>query len=95
MIIIVLAVWILCKKDKIVIKPHKVIIVHKFMLFSHKNNEINKDDIESVDVSFDPSTERYFVTISSDCKTMVFGKKLPIDDLRWVKAFLIHDIIRK
>lgn len=87
--------WLLCRKDKIVIKPHKVIIVHKFMLFSHKNNEINKDDIESVDVSFDPSTERYFVSISSDEKTMVFGKKLPLGDLKWVKSYLIDNIIRK
>ena len=93
--IVLIAVWLLCRKDKIVIKLHKVIIVHKFMLFSHKNNEINKNDIESVDVSFDPSTERYFVSISSEAKTMVFGKKLPLTDLKWVKAYLINDIIRK
>ena len=93
--LILLGVWLLCRKDKVVIKPHKVIIVHKFMLFSRKDNEINKDAIESVEVSFDPSTERYFLSISSDCKTMVFGKKLPLDDLKWVKAFLIHDIVRK
>ena len=95
LMIVLIAVWLLCRKDKIVIKLHKVIIVHKFMLFSHKNNEINKNDIESVDVSFDPSTERYFVSISSEAKTMVFGKKLPLTDLKWVKAYLINDIIRK
>ncbi len=95
MALILLAVWLLCRKDKIVIKPHKIIIIHKFMLFSHKNCEINKDDIESIDVAFDPSTERYFVTISSDSKTMIFGKKLPIEDLKWVKTFLIHKVVRK
>lgn len=94
-LLILLAVWLLCRKDKIVIKPHKIIIVHKFMLHSRKDNELNKADIESVDVNFDPSTDRYFLSISSDCKTMIFGKKLPLEDLKWVRAFLINDIIRK
>lgn len=85
----------LFRKDKIVIKPHKIIIVHKFMLFSRKNNELIKDDIESIDVAFTPATERYFVAISSDNKTMVFGKKLPIEDLRWVRQFLINDVVSK
>ncbi len=93
--LIILAVWLLCRKDKIIIKPYKIIIVHKFMLFSKKNNEISKDKIESVEVNFDPSTDRYFLSIASDCKTMIFGKKLPLKDLKWVKAFLIHDIVRK
>lgn len=37
---ILASVWVLFRKDKIVIKPHKIIIVHKFMLFSRKNNEL-------------------------------------------------------
>lgn len=92
---IIASVWVLFRKDKIVIKPHKIIIVHKFMLFSHKDNEVSKDDVESVDVTLNPATERYFVTITSDAKTLVFGKKLPIEDLRWVKLFLVNEIIRK
>lgn len=89
-LLLLAAVWALCRKDKVVIKPHKIIIVHKFMLFSRKSNEIYKKDVESIDVAFDPSTERYFVSITSDAKAMVFGKKLPLDDLKWVKNFLIH-----
>ena len=92
---IIASIWVLFRKDKVVIKPHKVIIVHKFMLFSRKNNEVLKDDIESVEVSFNPATERYFVTITSDDRTLIFGKKQPIEALRWVKQFLINEIIRK
>ena len=33
---IIASIWVLFRKDKVVIKPHKVIIVHKFMLFSRK-----------------------------------------------------------
>jgi len=92
---IISAIWGLFRKDKIVIKPHKIIIVHKFMLFSRKNNEVLKDDIESIDVSLNPATERYFVAITSDDRTLIFGKKQPIDALRWVKQFLINEIINK
>lgn len=87
-------VYSLFRKDKIVIKREKIIIVHKFMLFSRKKDELRKDEIEAIDVTVNPATERYFVAISSDEKTLVFGKKLPIDDLRWVKKFLINEIIK-
>lgn len=92
---IIASIWVLFRKDKIVIKPHKIVIVHKFMLFSKKNTEIYKDDIEAIDVSFNPATERYFVAINSDKNTAIFGKKLPIEELRWVKQFLINEIIKK
>lgn len=92
--ILIGAVYALFRKDKIVIKPQKIIIVHKFMLFSRKKDELKKDDIESIDVTFNPATERYFVAIASDEKTLIFGKKLPIEDLRWVKKFLINEIIK-
>ena len=70
-------------------------ILASVWVFSRKNNELVKDDIESIDVAFTPATERYFVAISSDNKTMVFGKKLPIEDLRWVRQFLINDVVSK
>ena len=47
-----------------------------------------------VDVTENPVTGRYFVSLISDDKTITFGRKLPKEDLRWVKKFLIHMIIR-
>lgn len=92
---IMTAVLILFRKDKMVIKRHKIVIVHKFMIFSRKNNEMPKAEIESIDISFSPATERYFLTISSKNKALIFGKKQSPETLRWVKQFLINDIIRK
>lgn len=88
------AVWILFRKDKLVLKKDKIVNTHKYMLFSTKHDEIMKDDIEAIDVTVNPATERYFVTITSDDKTIIFGKKLPINDLKWVKKFLINEIIK-
>ena len=82
-------------KDKLVIKPHKVIIIHKTFSFSRKKDELFKDNIEAVDVAFNPASERYFLTIIGADKTLIFGKKMPVEDLRWVKKFLINDVIKK
>ena len=82
-------------KDKIVIKPNKIIIIHKTFLFSRKKYELTKDDIEAIDVAFSPVSERNFLAIIGGEKTLVFGKKLPAKDLDWIREFLIHDIVKK
>ena len=76
------------------VKRDKIVNTYKYMLFSIKHDEIRKDEIESVDVTFNPATERYFVAIISDNKTIIYGKKLPISDLKWVKKFLINEIVK-
>ena len=91
--IIAASVIALFRKDKIVVKREKIVIVHKFMLFSRKNNEIKKADIEAVEVTVNPATGRYYLSIISDNRTAIFGKKIPIEDLRWVKKFLINEVV--
>lgn len=92
--IIIASVFALFRKDKIVLKKDKIVIVHKFMLFSRKNNEMQKNDVEAIEVTANPATGRCFLAIISDNKTVIFGKKLPIEELRWVKKFLINEIIK-
>lgn len=92
--VLLISVLVLFRKDKLIIKKDKFVHTHKYMLFSTKHNEMNKDDVESVDVALNPVTGRYSVAITSDHNTIIFGKKLPINDLKWVKKFLINDIIK-
>lgn len=82
-------------KDKIVIKPNKIIIIHKTFFLSRKKYELSKEDIEAIDVAFSPVSERNFLAIIGGEKTLVFGKKLPAKDLDWIREFLIHDIVKK
>ena len=90
----VAAILILFRKDKLVIKKDKIVNTHKYMLFQTKHDEIMKKDIKAVVVTVNPATERSFLTITSDDKTIIFGKKLPMSDLKWVKKFLINEIIK-
>ncbi|MBQ9731603.1 MAG: hypothetical protein IJV97_00760 [Alphaproteobacteria bacterium] len=91
---IALSLLILFRKEKLVLKKHKIVNTHKYMLFSTKHNEILKDDIEAIEVSHNPASGRYFVSIISDNNTITFGAKLPVNDLKWIKCFLIHEVIK-
>lgn len=84
----------LFRKDKIVIKAKKIVIVHKFPLGNFKKDEIQKNDIEAIVVTENPATGRYFLSLTSDEKSVIFGKKLPIEDLNWVRKYLINNIIQ-
>ena len=93
-LILVAAVFVLFRKEKLVLKKHKIVHTHKYMMFSTKHSEINKDEIEAIEVTQNPASGRFFVSIISDNKTIAFGAKLPIQNLQWIKRFLIHDVIR-
>ncbi len=90
---IVSAIFIMFRKEKLVLKKDKIVNTHKYFLFSTKHDEIFKKDIKGVYVTFNPATERYFVTITSSERNIIFGKKLPIADLKWIKNFLVEQII--
>ncbi len=92
--IIAVAIQILFRKEKLVIKKHKIVNTHKYMLFSTKHNEIFKKDIEAIEVTENPVTGRYFVSVISEDNTITFGAKMAIKDLQWIKRFLIHEIIK-
>lgn len=92
--LLIWAIMALFRKDKIVIKKYKFVVVHKFPLGNFKKDEISKDAVEAIIVSENPATGRYFLALSSNAKTIIFGKKLPAEDLKWVRKFLINNIVR-
>jgi len=94
--VLVLAVlWLLLlQQDKIVIKENKLILVHKFLLLSRKNDETRLDAIKDVTVTYDPATDRYYLAIIGRDRVLAFGKKMPVEDLQWVRDFIIREAIR-
>lgn len=87
----VMSISFLLRKEKLVLKKYKIINVHKF-IFSRKKDEIDKVNIEAIDVTVNPATGRHYIAIISNKKTIIFGKKLPIEDLRWLKNFLLYEL---
>ena len=85
---------VLYRRDKIAIKKYKFVIVHKFPFKNKKKGEINKAEIEDIEVMQNPASERYYLVISSQNKSLLFGKKLPPEDLIWIKNYLVNDLIK-
>ena len=92
---VVIGALLLCRKDKIVIKKYKFVIVHKFPLKSRKKAEVNKLEVEDIEVMQNPATGRFYLAIYSNNKSLIFGKKMPPEDLLWVKDYLIYDLIKQ
>ncbi|MDR1694721.1 MAG: hypothetical protein LBR70_06005 [Lactobacillaceae bacterium] len=91
---ILASVLALFKRDKIIIKPEKIIVHHKFLGFSKKQSEMMKKDIKSIEVTTNPATGRSYLTIGTEDRDMIFGKKVPMDDLVWARVFLIKELIK-
>ena len=91
----VIGAVLLCRKDKIVIKKYKFVIVHKFPLKNRKKAEVNKLEVEDIEVMQNPATGRFYLAIYSNDKSLIFGKKMPPEDLLWVKDYLIYDLIKQ
>ena len=56
---------------------------------------IEKDKIQSVDIGHNPTTGRCYLTVISPEKTIIFGKNMPIEDLRWIRSFVIRETVKK
>ena len=52
------------------------------------------DEIAAVDVGHNPTTERYYLSIIADNQSLIFGKNMPVNDLRWVRGFVIKQIAK-
>lgn len=96
LIILLLAfLWlVLLQQDKIVIKENKLILVHKFLLISRKDDETKLNAIKDVTVTYDPATDRYYLAVIGRDRVLAFGKKMPVEDLQWVRDFIISEAIR-
>ena len=49
--------------------------------------------IENVELSYNPTIDRYSLSVISDDKIITFGSRLPVSDLLWLKDFVIRKLI--
>jgi hypothetical protein len=43
---------------------------------------------------YNPVNDRHYLALITQYSIAAFGTKMPIKDLRWVKKFLIHEILK-
>jgi hypothetical protein len=71
----------------------KVIVSDVLLNSTLKKDYLENDKIESIELSYNPTTSRYSLAIISDDKTLSFGSRLPVSDLLWLKDFVIRKLI--
>lgn len=93
LIILFSLISLLCK-DVLIVNKHDLILGHNLTFLRMDIEFMPKDEIESVDIGHNPITDRYYLSIISHDKSMIFGKNMPIDDLRWIRGCIIREIVK-
>lgn len=93
LIIIFSLISIFCK-DVLIVNKHDLILGHNLTFLRMDIEFMPKDEIESIDIGHNPITDRYYLSVISHNKNMIFGKNMPIDDLRWIRGCLIREIVK-
>ena len=84
----------LFKREKIVIKDNRIILIYRFFLLSRKNDDVDFDRLKDIEIMYNPVNDRHYLALITQYNIAAFGTKMPIKDLRWVKKFLIHEILK-
>ena len=91
-VIVVFSLLVIFSKDVLIITPEGIMLGHNVLFIRTDSELLPKDKIEAVDIGHNPTTERYYLSIISDERSLIFGKNMPVDDLRWVRGFVIREI---
>ncbi len=93
LLLFVSMLW-LFKREKIVIKDGRIILIYSFFFISRKNEDVAIEELKDVEVLHNPLSSRFYLALISQYKVAVFGSKMPLEYLRWIKKFLIREILK-
>lgn len=93
--VIAFSLLVIFSKDVLIIGKDDILLGYNVPFLSVDAQLINKDEIQAVDIGHNPTTERYYLTVISPDKTIIFGKNMPIEDLRWIRSFVIRETVKK
>lgn len=91
--IVLYAYLTLIVRDILIINGQKIVIFRKILGFAYQDTSIDIPSLRGIDIIFTPTTGRYSLNIVTDRKTINLFSKLSPEDLRWIRGFLICEII--
>lgn len=83
----------LFKSYQLIIQNDKIIVSEIIGNSTLHGESISCSQIENIELSYNPIIDRYSVAIISDDKAITFGGRLPVNDLLWLKDFIIRKLI--
>lgn len=93
LVILFSVIGLFCK-DVLIINKHDLILGHNLTFLRMNIEFMPKDEIEAIDIGHNPLTDRYYLSVISHDKSMIFGKNMPVEDLRWIRGCLIREIVK-
>ena len=87
-----MAIIVTFSKDVLIITREGVVLGHNWLFLRMDVEYLAKDNIAAVDIGHNPTTDRYYLTIIADERSIIFGKNMPLDDLRWVRGLVIKEV---
>jgi len=92
---IVYAFLSLIKRDIVLISDKKLVIFRKILGMTFHDASVDFSTLKGLDIFFTPTTGRYCLNVVTDQKVIKIFNKLSPDDLRWIKCFIISEIIQQ
>lgn len=89
----VLFIGLMFKKDKIVLKDGRLILVHKFLFISNKEYA-DLSRIRDIQAVYNPAADSYYLAIITDDNMLAFGRGVPTEALQWIRDFVIYTMTR-
>ena len=89
----VLFIGLMFKKDKIVLKDGRLILVHKFLFISNKEYA-DLSRIRDIQAVYNPAADSYYLAIITDDNMLAFGRGVPTEALQWIRDFVIYAMTR-
>ena len=93
--VLMLAIILTFSKDVLILTNEGVILGHNLLFLRMDIEYLSKENIAAVDIGHNPTTDRYYLSIISAERSIIFGKNMPLDDLRWVRGLVIKEISRE
>ena len=91
--LIVYSFLTLMLKDLILIHKKRIIVFRKLFGFAIQDAVIPFETITNIDVPFSPATSRYCLQITTHKQTINIFNKHAADDLRWIRGFIICEMM--
>ena len=91
---VIYAFLTLVVRDILLISDQKLIMFKKILGFTYPYAVVNFADLRGLDIFFTPTTGRYCLNIITNTKIIKMFNKLSPDDIRWIKCFIISEIIQ-
>ena len=81
-------------KDVLIINRDAVILGHNFSAIRANIQALPKEEIESVDIGHNPVSGRYYLSIIAHRDNIIFGKNMPLEDLRKIRGCVIREVVK-